>query len=98
MFDTLSLKDGLVLYEKRYYKPNSNKLKLRVTRRCHDPKVVGHFGRDKTMERMTRTYYWPDMDQGVGNYVRTCNACQHNKTARHMKSGPPKPLKIPYRP
>ena len=98
VFDTLSLEDGLVLYKKRYYIPNSNQLKLTVTRRCHDAKVAGHFGRDKTMEQMTRTYYWPDIDEWVRNYVRTCDACQRNKTARHKKYGPLKPLEIPYRP
>ena len=98
VFGTLSLEDGLVLYKKRYYIPNSNELMLTVTRRCHDAKVAGHFGRDKTMEPMTRTYYWLDMYQWVRNYVRTCNACQRNKTARHKKYGPLKPLDIPYRP
>ena len=78
VFDTLSLEEGLVLYRKRYYIHNSNELKLPVTRRCHHAKVAGHFGRDKTMERMTRTYYWPDMDQWVRNYMRTCDACQRN--------------------
>ena len=38
------------------------------------------------------------MDQWVRNYVRTCDACQHNKTARHENYGPLKPLEIPYRP
>ena len=47
---------------------------------------------------MPRTYYWPDMDQWVRDYVRTCNACQCKKTARHKKYGPRKPLEIPYRP
>ena len=30
--------------------------------------------------------------------MRTCDACQCNKTARHKKYGPLKPLEIPYRP
>ena len=50
VFHTLSLEDDIVLYKKRYYIPNSNELKLTVTRRCHDAKVAGRFGRDKTME------------------------------------------------
>ena len=86
------------MYKKRYYIPNSNELKLTVTRRCHNAKVAGHVGRDKIMERMTRTYYWPDMDQWFTNYVRTCDACKRNKTARHTKYGPLKLLEIPYRP
>ena len=98
VLDTLSLEDGLVLHKKRYYIPNSNELKLTVTRRCHDAKVVGHFCRNKIMERMSRTYYWPNMDLWIRNYVRTCDACQHNKTARHKKYGLLKPLEILYRP
>ena len=85
VFDTLSLEDGLVLYKKRYYIPNGNKLKLTVTSRSHDAKVAGHFGREKTIERMTRTYYWPDIYQWVRNYVRTCDAWQSNKTAGDQK-------------
>ena len=44
VFDTLSLEDELVLYKKRCYIPNSNALKLTVTRRCHNAKVAGQFG------------------------------------------------------
>ena len=29
--------------------------------------------------------------------MRTCDACQRNKTAKHEKYGPLKPLEIPYR-
>ena len=47
---------------------------------------------------MTRNYYWPDIDQWVRNYVRTCDTCQRNKTARHKKYGSLKPLEIPFRP
>ena len=54
VYDTLSLEDGLVFYKKRIYIPDSNDLKLTVTRQYHNAKVAGHFGRDKTMELMTR--------------------------------------------
>lgn len=98
VYETLSLEDGLVLYKKRIYIPNCNDLKLTVTRQCHDAKVAGHFGRDKTMELITRNYYWPDLENWVRGYVRTCDACQRNKTARHKKYGLLKPLDVPYRP
>ena len=57
VYDTLSLEDGLVLYKKRIYIPDSNDLKRTVTRQCHDAKEAGYFGRDKTMELITRNYY-----------------------------------------
>ena len=50
------------------------------------------------MKLITRNYYWHDLEKWVRNYVRTCDACQRNKTARSKKYGPLKPLDIPYRP
>jgi len=38
------------------------------------------------------------MEEWVRNYVRTCDACQCNKTARHKKYGKLVPLEIPSRP
>jgi hypothetical protein len=92
------LEDDLVTYERRIYIPESNSLKLKVAHQCHDAKVAGHFGRDKTLELMKRNYYWPNMEEWVRNYVRTCDACQRNKTARHKKYGKLVPLEIPSRP
>ncbi len=98
LLDNLTLEDDLVLYKNRIYIPDSNELKLTVTRQAHDAKVAGHFGRDKTLELLTRNYYWPNLDEWVKTYVRTCDACQRNKTARHKKYGRLQPLEIPYRP
>ena len=98
VMENLSLKDGCILYQKRIYIPDSNELKLTVVRQCHDAKVAGHFGRDKTMELLMRNYYWPDMDKWVRNYIRTCDVCPRNKTPRHKKHGRLQPFDIPYRP
>ena len=48
------LEDNLVTYECRIYVSESNALKLKVAYQCHDAKVAGHFGRDKTLELMKR--------------------------------------------
>ena len=45
-----TLEDRLVLFKNRAYIPDSDELKLPVSRQAHDAKVGGHFGRDKTME------------------------------------------------
>ena len=57
LIDNLSLQDDLVLFKNRIYLPDCNDLKLTVTRQAHDAKVAGHFGRDKTIEWLTRNYY-----------------------------------------
>jgi len=88
----------MVTYEWRLYIPDSNSLKLKVTYQCHDTKVADHFGRDKALELMKCDYYWPNIEDWVRNYVRTCNACQRNKTIRHKKYSKLVPLPIPYQP
>jgi len=48
------IEDEMVTYERRIYIPDSNALKLKVAHQCHDAKVAGHFGRDKTLDLMKR--------------------------------------------
>ena len=47
------------------------------------------------MELLTKNYYWPNLDNWVRTYVKTCDAYQRNKTARHKKYGRLQPLEVP---
>ena len=60
--------------------------------------MVGHFGQRKTLELVTRDFYWPNMDETINEYVKTCDACQQNKSRRHAKYGLLEPLVVPYAP
>jgi len=79
------IEDEMVTYERRIYIPDSTALKLKVAHQCHDAKVPEHFGRVKTLDLMKRNYYWPNIEEWVRNYTRTCDAWQRNRTARHKK-------------
>jgi len=92
------LEDDMVTYQRRLYIPDNKSLKLKVTYQCHDTKVAGHFSHDKTLELRKRNYYWPNMEDWVRNYIRTCDACQRNKTIQPKKYGKLVPLPIPYQP
>ena len=98
LIDNPTFQDALVCYKNRIFIPDCKDLKLTVTRQAHDTKVAGHFGRDKTLELLTRNYHWPNLDEWVKTYVKTCDACQRNQTVRHKKYGLLQPLDIPYRP
>src|SRR5205814_2475460 len=37
--------------------------------------MVVHQGRDKTLERISRKFYWNNMKQFVGKYCDECYAC-----------------------
>ena len=67
-----SVKDGLIYVGTgRTYIPDDEKLKLEIAESEHDSKFAGHFGRHKTLELITRSFFWPKMDEWIRNYIRT---------------------------
>jgi len=75
--------------------PAVDTLKLRLLKVCHNAPTAGHLGQEKTLELLSRNYYWLRMRAFVNDYVRTCDACAHNKTSRHAPYGPLQPLPVP---
>jgi len=64
----------------------------------HDSKVAGHFGRDRTMELISRNFFWPKMEDDVRQYCNECDNCQPMKAPRHAKHGLLHPLELPCKP
>jgi Reverse transcriptase (RNA-dependent DNA polymerase)/RNase H-like domain found in reverse transcriptase/Integrase zinc binding domain/Chromo (CHRromatin Organisation MOdifier) domain/Integrase core domain len=91
-------KDGLVLRDGLIYVPDEGKIKLQILKSCHDSKVSGHLGQAKTLEIVSRNYFWPRMRQYINEYVQTCDTCARNKTPRHTPHGQLHPLPIPAGP
>ena len=77
-----SLQDGLIYYHNRWFVPNSRELRLEILSDDHDSRVAGRYGQFKTTERIMGNFYWPNMDQDVTEYVRSCDNCQRNKISR----------------
>ena len=36
----------------------------------------GHFGRDKTLQKICSRFYWRDMTKHIKEFVNTCEQCQ----------------------
>ena len=87
--------EGLLLRNGLVYIPAVDALKLEILKDCHDAKTAGHMGQEKTLELVSRDYYWPGMRVFVKDYVRTCDTCARNKTPRHAPYGQLQPLPIP---
>lgn len=79
---------------KRLYIP-AGRLRQRLLYEAHDVSVCGHLGRDKTLERLQRYYYWPGMSADAHLYVKTCPNCQKNKPSNAQALGLLRPLPIP---
>ena len=90
-----SERDGLLCFRDHIYIPNDLELCHRITSQHHDTKVAGHPGCWKTLELVSRNYWWPQMSHYIGQYTRTCNPCLQTKIQQHHPMGELHPRTIP---
>ena len=89
--------DGiLILGETTVYIPNDDHMKSILLSEAHDTVFGGHFGVEKTIEKLKRYWYWPHMQREVEEYVRTCFTCQTSKHSRKKTPGLLNPIKSDY--
>ena len=89
---------GSLYYKGRLWIPDNDDLRKEVCEEEHDSKVAGHMGQDKTVELIRRNFFWPRMNPYIEDYVRSCDSCQRNKAARHVRYGLLQPLELAYAP
>ena len=82
----------LVLKEGKIYVLKDEELRVEIIWLYHDVPAAGHRGKWKTVELVTRNYWWPGVTREVGQYVEECDLCQRikNRTeevARKLKLG-----------
>ena len=90
--------DGLLLRDNLIYVPDRNDLRLELLRMHHDDPLAGHFGIAKTLELLSRNYWFPRMRSLVQSYVSTCDLCARSKPSRHVPHGELAPLPVPSGP
>jgi Integrase zinc binding domain len=90
-----SMRDNLVLREGLVYIPEDDNLKLQILQQYHDSPTAGHLGQAKTLELVSRDYYWSRMSPYINEYLRSCDVCARNKAPRHKPHGTLHPLPIP---
>jgi len=88
-----NLEDGLILYKGLVYVPNNENLKRKVIQQYHD-ELMGHPGEWKTIELITRDFWWPGITTFVKAYFKGCATCQTTKIKPPVKV-PLKPNEVP---
>src|SRR5919198_2652876 len=89
--------NGLLYYRGKIYVPPTSDLRRKIVALNHDSRVAGHPGRWKTLELVSRNYWWPQMSRYIGLYTSTCDLCLRTKVIRQPPTGHLKPLPIPSR-
>ena len=64
----------------------------------HDAPISGHLGRDRTLERVRQTAYWPSVAADVNSYCTGCPKCQLRKRPKHVRRAPLQATDIPKSP
>ena len=95
--DEWKLEGDLVLKEGKIYVPKDEELRTEVIRLHHDVPVAGHGGRWKTVELVTRNYWWPGVTRDVGKYVEGCDLCQRMKNRIEKPAGKLKLSEVPQK-
>ena len=62
---------------------------------CYDTKVAGHPGGWKTLELVSRDYWWSQMSRCIGQYISTYDLCLRTKPIKQALVGELHPLRIP---
>ena len=87
----------LVLKEGKVYVPKDEELRVEIIQLHHDVPAAGHGGRWKTVELVTRNYWWPGVTRDVGKYVEGCDLCQRMKNRTEEPAGKLKLSEVPQK-
>jgi hypothetical protein len=89
------LQDALLCHLGHLCVPSSERAKM--IWEAHYSRVAGHFGVEKTVAVLQKYFYWPNLRQDVGKYIKSCTACAIAKPTI-KKQGLYTPLPTPSRP
>ena len=93
----LIVRSGVVYLNNRLYVPDDKSIRTQLLHEAHDSAVSGHVGTAKTIELLSRNYYWPTLQRDARNYVLSCHACQSNKPSNATPMGLLQPIPTPER-
>ena len=62
----------------------------------HDGVTGGHFGREITIARVRRRYWWPSLWKDAAAYIKTCDHCQRYGPRGHNNSLHPYQPLVPF--
>jgi hypothetical protein len=68
--------------------PPDQGLKHKLMNIWHEGSINGHPGRDETIRRINKEYFWPGARTWITEYIKGCATCQQNKNLTHCIKTP----------
>ncbi|QRW26529.1 Retrotransposable element Tf2 protein [Rhizoctonia solani] len=96
-FKDYEMEAGLLFYQGRIVVPNVGTLRTDLLQIFHNSPLAGHPGRQRTLELVSRDYYWPRIRADTYWHVDSCETCQQIRKPKYAPI-PPQPLELPTRP
>jgi hypothetical protein len=90
------IQEGLLFRGNQLCIPNCS-MRENLLKEKHNGGLAGHFGHDKTFEKLSESYFWPGMRSKVKRFVERCRICQHSK-GKKQNAGLYQPLPVLERP
>ena len=90
-----SEEQGLILFRGKVYVPKDSDLRMQIVKAHHDLQIAGHPGRWKTLELVSRNYWWPGMSRYIASYCKGCDRCNRTKSFPSKPIGKLIPTQIP---
>ena len=86
------------MYDSLIWIPDNDTLRLRILRDHHDAQAAEHLGRARTLELVSRNFYWPRQRKYVHRYIDHRDTCHRIKPIRDTPFALLKPLELPHQP
>ena len=79
---------GLIVYPNGVIVvPHDNEIRTLLLSEAHDARMGGHFGVEKTVEKVRRFWSWEGLSRDVEAYVHSCVSCQKAKHETNRPKG-----------
>jgi hypothetical protein len=69
------ISDRLLLFLGKIVVPWNKDLRRQIMEQHHNTRVTGHASRFKTLELISRNYWWPQLSRHISQYVGTYDTC-----------------------
>ena len=79
--------DGIIYKERKMYMPKDNIFRAEIIKLYYNMPVEGHGRQWKTVELVTRNFWWLEVTKKVKRHIEGCNSCQKNKNCTKQLVG-----------